>query len=71
MDTYICMGESLCYAPETITTLLISYKIQNEKSKRKKKNPQHRLKGKLSSSTSFMTTRWINTISLPRGLSRG
>lgn len=25
MDTCICMAESLCYAPETITTLLIGY----------------------------------------------
>ena len=25
MDTSICMAESLCYLPETITTLLISY----------------------------------------------
>ena len=25
MDTCICMAESLCYSPETITTLLISY----------------------------------------------
>ena len=24
-DTCKCMAESLCYAPETITTLLISY----------------------------------------------
>ena len=24
MDTRICMAESLCYSPETITTLLIS-----------------------------------------------
>ena len=38
---------------------------------KKKPNPQHRLEGKLSSSTSFMTIRWINTISLPRGLSQG
>ena len=46
MDTYICMGESLCYAPETITTLLISYKIQNEKSKtKKKKQPTTQIKG--------------------------
>ena len=25
MNTYICVAESPCYAPETITTLLISY----------------------------------------------
>ena len=25
MDTYICMAESLCCPPETITTLLIDY----------------------------------------------
>ena len=24
-DTYICMAESLCHPPETITTLLIGY----------------------------------------------
>ena len=34
MDTCICMAESLCYSPETITTLLISYTlIQNKKLK--------------------------------------
>ena len=32
MDTCICMTEFLCYPPETITTLLISYTpIQNKK----------------------------------------
>ena len=25
MDSYICMAESLCCLPETITTLLIGY----------------------------------------------
>ena len=24
MDTYICMAESLCYLPETVSTLLIN-----------------------------------------------
>ena len=34
MDTYICMAESFCCSPETITTLLISYNpIQNKKFK--------------------------------------
>jgi len=34
MDTYICMAESLCCSPETITTLLIDYTpIQNKKFK--------------------------------------
>ena len=32
MDTCICMAESLCCAPETITTLIISYTLlQNKK----------------------------------------
>ena len=30
MDICICVGESLCYPPETVTTLLIGYtSIQN------------------------------------------
>ena len=34
MDTCICMVKSLCYPPETITALLISYTpIQNKKKK--------------------------------------
>ena len=37
MDTCICMAETFCYSPETITTLLISYTpIQNKKFKEKK-----------------------------------
>ena len=37
MNTCVCMAESLCCSPETITTLLISYiPIQNKKFKRKK-----------------------------------
>ena len=32
MDTCICMAESLCCPPETITTLLISYTpVENKK----------------------------------------
>ena len=32
MDTSVCTAESLCYPPETITTLLIGYTpIQNKK----------------------------------------
>ena len=32
MNTCICMAESVCYSPETITALLISYTpIQNTK----------------------------------------
>ena len=32
MDTCVCMAESFCYPPETITTLLIGYfPIQNKK----------------------------------------
>ena len=34
MDTYMCIAESLCCSPETITTLLIGYtSIQNKKFK--------------------------------------
>ena len=37
MDACICMAESLCRPPETITTLLVGYiQIQNKKLKRKK-----------------------------------
>ena len=37
MDTCICMAESLCSSPETITTLLMCYPtIQNKKLKKKK-----------------------------------
>ena len=40
-DTYICMAESLCCPPETITTLLFSYTpIQNKKLKKKKQSMQ-------------------------------
>ena len=36
MDPCICMAESLCCPPETITTLLIGYtSIQNKKFKTK------------------------------------
>ena len=36
MDTCICMAESICSPPETITTLLIVYTpIQNKKLKKK------------------------------------
>ena len=39
MDTCICMAESLCCSPETITTLLISYApIQNKKFNKLEKN---------------------------------
>ena len=41
MDTCVCMAESLCYSPETTTTLLIGYTpIQNEKFKVKKEKKQ-------------------------------
>ena len=37
------MAESLCYPPETITTLFIGYTaIQNKKLKKKKKSCPHR-----------------------------
>ena len=39
MDTCICMAESLCCPPETITTFLISYTpTQNKNLKKKKKD---------------------------------
>ena len=31
MDTCICMSESLCYSPETVTTLLIGYTLIQSK----------------------------------------
>ena len=38
MDTRICMAESICCSPRTITTLLIGYTpIQNEKFNNQKK----------------------------------
>ena len=38
MDTCVCVAESLCSSPETITALLIGYApAQNEKLKRKSK----------------------------------
>ena len=38
MDTCICMAESLCCPPETITILLIGYtSIQNKKFNKKRK----------------------------------
>ena len=39
----ICMAESLCCSPETITTLLIGYTpVQNKKCKLKKKKKKKR-----------------------------
>ena len=49
MDTCICIAESLCYAPETITTLLISYtklKVQKKMNKQTKQNKQQKKKPK-------------------------
>ena len=41
MDICICMAESLCCLPETITALLVSYTpIQNKKLKTKTKTPK-------------------------------
>ena len=40
MDTCICMAESLCCPPETITTLLISYTPTQNKNLKKKKRIQ-------------------------------
>ena len=31
MDTYICMAKSLCYSPETITTLLVNIPYYKKK----------------------------------------
>ena len=40
-DTCVCMAESLCFSPESITTLLISgTPIQNKKLKKKKTSTQ-------------------------------
>ena len=36
METYICVAESLCCSPETITILLISYTLIQEKKFKKK-----------------------------------
>ena len=42
MDTCICMAESICSPPETITTLLIVYTpIQNKKLKKKKQTEKN------------------------------
>ena len=42
MDTRICMAESLCCSPETITALLIGYTpIQNKKLKKKKEKEEN------------------------------
>jgi len=38
MDTCVCMAESLCCSPETVTTLLTGY-IPIQNNKLKKKNP--------------------------------
>ena len=47
MDTCICMAESICSPPETITTLLIVYTpIQNKKLKKKKANRKEFQKNK-------------------------
>ena len=35
MDTHICMAESLCCSPETITALLISYTPRENKKLKK------------------------------------
>ena len=46
MDTRICIAESLCYSPETTTTLLTGYtpiqnkKLKFEKKKKKKQYPE-------------------------------
>ena len=45
MDTYICMAESLCYPPETITTLLIGYTpTQNKTFSLKKKKIKNKVR---------------------------
>ena len=51
-DTFICMAESLCFPPETITTLFISYtpklnkKFQKIKDLKKKKRSEQQKNGK-------------------------
>ena len=46
MNTCICMFKSLCYSPETITPLLISYSpIQNKVFLKKKKNTMCKIPG--------------------------
>ena len=43
MDTCMCMAESLCCSPETITTLLIGcIPIHNKKLQKKKKKRYHK-----------------------------
>ena len=49
MDTCICMAESICSPPETITTLLIVYTpIQNKKLKKKKQTEKNSKKIKIN-----------------------
>ena len=36
MDTCICIAESLCYSPETNTTLFVNWLFPNTKKKKKK-----------------------------------
>ena len=43
METCICMPESLCYLPETITTLIPRYKAKSLKAKQKINFIQHKL----------------------------
>ena len=47
MDTCICMAESLCCSPETITTLLRGYIPTQNKKLQKKKKKYHKT-GRLS-----------------------
>ena len=42
MDTCMCVAESPCYSPETITTLLIGYTPIQKKSWKKKFRPKKR-----------------------------
>ena len=44
MDTCVCMAESLCYPPETIIILLISYTPTQNKKLKKNIGPQNSTK---------------------------
>ena len=62
MDTCVCMAESLCCLPETVTTLLIGYVPKQNKKLKKKKNPF--LLMKFAQSTSPASSRIFNRLFL-------
>ena len=74
MDTCMCMAESLCCSPETITTLLIGYiPIQNKKLQKKKKKVSQNWKLKQHRFTLSLSWRLevqgAGRFGLPQGLS--